>query len=210
MLDGGQKRQSSLQGSQPSNLPTFQPSNRVLKAVFLDRDGVINADRDDYVKNTAELRVYPFAPAAIRRLNDAGWTVFVVSNQQGVAKGVIAESDLLAIEREIERRVEEAGGRISGFYYCRHLASDNCSCRKPEPGLILRAAQSHGIDLSASVLVGDSERDIVAGNSAGCKTVLVLTGKFDRDSAERLSSKPDFVANDLGDAAVYIESIGRT
>ena len=204
MLDGGQKMQPSLQGSQPSNFRTFKPSNRVLKAVFLDRDGVINADRDDYVKNTDELRVYPFAPAAIRRLNDAGWTVFVVSNQQGVAKGIIAESDLLAIEREIARRVEEAGGRISGFYYCRHLATNNCSCRKPEPGLILTAAREHGIDLSASVLVGDTERDIIAGKSAGCGTVLVLTGEFDRGAAERFSCKPDFVADTLADAAALI------
>jgi D-glycero-D-manno-heptose 1,7-bisphosphate phosphatase len=181
-----------------------------LKAVFLDRDGVINADRDDYVKNTGELAIYPFAPEAIRRLSDAGWAVFVVSNQQGVAKGIIAESDLQAIEREIVRRVEAAGGRISGFYYCRHLASDNCSCRKPEPGLILQAAEQHGIDLSESVLVGDTERDVVAGKAAGCRTVLVLTGKFDRAAAERLASRPDFVADDLAEAAVYIESIGRT
>ncbi len=181
-----------------------------MKAVFLDRDGVINADRDDYVKNIDELAIYPFAPQAIRRLNDAGWAVFVVSNQQGVAKGIIAESDLLAIEREITRRVEAIGGRISGFYYCRHLASDNCSCRKPEPGLILQAAAEHGIDLGESILVGDTERDIIAGKAAGCGTVLVLTGKLNRDSAERLATKPDFVADDLAEAAVYVESIGRT
>jgi len=180
-----------------------------VRAVFLDRDGVINADRDDYVKNTDELVVYPFAPESIRRLNDAGWPVFVISNQQGVAKGIIAESDLQAIQQAITQRVAEAGGLISGFYYCRHLATDNCSCRKPEPGLILQAAAEHAIDLSASFMVGDTERDIAAGTSAGCKTVLVLTGKLDRNSAGHLGCKPDFVADTLAEAAEYIESIGR-
>lgn len=177
-----------------------------MKAVFLDRDGVINADRDDYVKNTDELIVFPFAPEAIKRLSDAGWAVIVVSNQQGVAKGIIAESDLLAIQREIEERVEAAGGTIAGFYYCRHLASEDCACRKPKPGLILQAAADHGIDLAQSVLVGDTERDIIAGKSAGCRTVLVLTGKLDRDTAERLACRPDFVADDLADAAEWIAS----
>ena len=177
-----------------------------VKAVFLDRDGVINADRDDYVKNTDELRVFPYAPEAIRRLADRGWTVFVISNQQGVAKGIISEDDLGAIEREIVKQVEQAGGRIAGFYYCRHLASDNCSCRKPEPGLILRAAKKHGVDLGASVVVGDAERDIIAGKSAGCKTVLVLTGKLSRRQADHIACRPDFVADTLAEAAELIVS----
>lgn len=178
-----------------------------MKAVFLDRDGVINADRDDYVKNTGELVVYPFAPTAIKRLNEGGWAVFVVSNQQGIGKGIIAEDDLAGIEREIERQVRAAGGTIVEFYYCRHLASEDCDCRKPRPGLILQAAAEHGIELSKSVLVGDSERDIIAGRTAGCRTVLVLTGKLDRRSAERLECKPDFVADNLAEAAEWILSL---
>jgi D-glycero-D-manno-heptose 1,7-bisphosphate phosphatase len=175
-----------------------------VRAVFLDRDGVINSDRDDYVKNADELRIYPFAPEAVRRLTEAGWPVFVVSNQQGVAKGIISEVDLLAIEREIARRIEEAGGSIAAFYYCRHLASDGCSCRKPEPGLILRAVKEHGIDPEASVMVGDTERDIIAGKSAGCKTVLVLTGKLTRADAEHFCCRPDFVADTLTEAVEFI------
>lgn len=175
-----------------------------MKAVFLDRDGVINADRDDYVKNTSELSVYPFAPAAIRELNGTGRQVFVVSNQQGVAKGLIAEADLLAIEREITRQVNAGGGKITAFYYCRHLASENCSCRKPQPGLILTAAAEHGIDLGESVVIGDSERDIIAGKSAGCGTILVLTGKLTRQDAQALSRRPDFVADTLAEAADFV------
>ncbi len=177
-----------------------------MNAVFLDRDGVINADRDDYVKNTDELSIYPFVPGAIRQINDSGLQVFVISNQQGVAKGIIAESDLISIQSEIVRSVEKVGGKISGFYYCRHLASEKCACRKPEPGLILQAANEHGIDLGESVMVGDSERDIVAGNAAGCRTVLVLTGKINRDDVENLACSPDFVADTLAEASEWITS----
>lgn len=172
-----------------------------MKAAFLDRDGVINADRDDYVKNTSELVVYPFAPTAIRALNDAGWTVIVISNQQGTAKGIISEEDLRAIESEIVRQVEGVGARIAAFYYCKHLAAENCGCRKPQPGLILRAAKEHRIDLKQSVMVGDTERDVAAGKAAGCQTVLVLTGKLSREEAESLAARPDFVAGNLAEAA---------
>lgn len=175
-----------------------------MKAAFLDRDGVINADRDDYVKNTSELEIYRFVPAAIRALNDAGYLVVVVSNQQGTAKGIISETDLCEMEREIRDRVESVGARISGFYYCKHLATDNCDCRKPQPGLILQAAREHGIDLSESTMVGDSERDIIAGKTAGCRTILVLTGKLSREDVEQLSTKPDLVAENLAEAAALI------
>lgn len=175
-----------------------------MRAVFLDRDGVINEDRDDYVKTAAELVIFPHSAAAIRRLNDAGWPVLVISNQQGVAKGLISEDDLQAIGREIDRRVSSAGGKIDAFYYCRHLAADECSCRKPQPGLILKAAKDHGIELAESFMVGDNERDIIAGKSAGCRTVLVLTGKLTRRDAENIPCKPDFIADNLAQAAEYI------
>ena len=178
-----------------------------MKAVFLDRDGVINQDRDDYVKNLDELHVFPDAPAAIRRLNDAGFEVFVVSNQQGIARGLIAEQDLLAIQNEIVRRVGQAGGRIAAFYYCPHLASANCSCRKPRPGLILKAAKEHGIELGASFMVGDSEKDIIAGKSAGTHTVLVLTGSLASSDAQHIPCRPDFTAANLAEAAAYLADL---
>ncbi len=178
-----------------------------MRAVFLDRDGVINSDRDDYVKNVGELRVFPFAPGAIKRLNDAGWPVFVVSNQQGIAKGIIAEEDLAAMEREISRQVEEAGGRITKFYYCKHLATDGCSCRKPKPGMILKAADEYGINLAESIMVGDTAHDIAAGKSAGCRTLLVLTGKLTHAEVDILPDRPDYVADNLNDAVDYILSL---
>lgn len=178
-----------------------------MRAVFLDRDGVINEDRDDYIKSIHELKVFPFAPAAIRRLNKAGLCIFVVSNQQGIAKGVISEDDLRGIQNEINRQVEEAGGKITEFYYCKHLSLEECACRKPQAGMLMNAAREHGVELKESVMVGDSERDIIAGKRAGCKTVLVLTGKLAREDTEYLTDKPDFVANDLSDAAEYIISL---
>ena len=180
-------------------------------AVFLDRDGVINEDRDDYVKRVDELKVFSFVPAAIRRVNDAGFEVIVVSNQQGVARGLISEADLQAIQAEIARLVDEAGGRIAGFYYCRHLSSEHCPCRKPRPGMLLKAAEEHGLDLSRSVMIGDSEKDAVAGREAGCKTVLVLTGSLTARGAAEIDCKPDYVAQDLREASEYVVNlVGNT
>ncbi len=178
-----------------------------MKAVLLDRDGVINEDREDYVKSVDELRVYPYAPLAIRRLNDAGLDVFVVSNQQAVAKGLMTDEDLQEIEDEIRRQVEAVGGSISAFYYCKHFASEGCSCRKPRPGLLLAVAKENGVDLSSSFMVGDNERDIAAGKAAGCRTVLVLTGKRDRNDVDHMANKPDCVVEDMAEAADYIVNV---
>ena len=180
-----------------------------MKAVFLDRDGVINEDRDDYVKGVHELRIFPYFAQSIRRLNDAGLPIFVVSNQQGVAKGLFTESDLIAMKHEINGAAEAIGGRITQFYFCTHLASDECSCRKPKSGLLEKAAVDHGISLTESFMVGDSERDIVAGKSVGCKTVLVLTGKLTRQDVDFIACKPDYVAENLSDAADYIIELVR-
>lgn len=177
-----------------------------MRVVFLDRDGVINQDRDDYVKNIHELKVFEFAPEAIRLLNEAGMKVIVVSNQQGVAKGIISDDDLQEMQQEITQRVESGGGKISGFYYCKHLATERCSCRKPQPGMLLKAARENDIDLETSIMVGDTVKDILAGKSAGCKTVLVLTGKLTREEAAALPRQPEYVADNLLDAAQYIVS----
>ena len=175
-----------------------------MKAVLLDRDGVVNEDRDDYVKNIRELRVFPQVPDCIKRLNDAGYRVIVVSNQQGVAKGLISEDDLQAIEDEITRQVASVGAKISGFYYCKHLSSQHCSCRKPRTGMLTQAAREHGIDLNESFLVGDTEKDMIAGKGAGCKTVLVLTGSITADGVADIGCRPDYVAKDLAEGADYI------
>ncbi|HEX3017796.1 MAG TPA: D-glycero-beta-D-manno-heptose 1,7-bisphosphate 7-phosphatase [Caproicibacter sp.] len=175
-----------------------------MKTIFLDRDGVINEDRDDYVKGVKELKIFPFVPQSIKRLNDAGLQVFVVSNQQGIAKGLFSRNDLNEMKNEIDRQVEQAGGKIEKYYFCMHLASDGCSCRKPKPGLLIKAANEYNFDTKESIMIGDSERDIIAGKNAGCKTILVLTGKLNQEEAENMESKPNYVARNLADAVDYI------
>ncbi len=174
------------------------------KVVFLDRDGVINQDRDEYVQNTGQLHIFPYSGSAIKRLNDAGFSVYVVSNQQGIAKGLVKISDLEAIEYEIIRKVEEVGGKIDAFYYCTHLSSENCFCRKPKPGMILKAAKEHNIDLKSAFMIGDTEKDVMAAKSAGCRSVVVLTGYLTKDEAMNLPCKPEFIADNLEKAVDYI------
>lgn len=178
-------------------------------AVFLDRDGVINEDRAEYVTSAGELVVFDYVPAAISRINRAGLRVFVVSNQQGIAKGLYTWRDLREMEEKIDCAVLAAGGEISGYYYCPHLAEDACSCRKPEPGLLLKAAAEHDIRLEGSFMVGDHERDLGAARAAGCRAILVLTGAVARDDAEKMPLRPEFVADTLAQAADYVIEAAR-
>lgn len=175
-----------------------------LKAVFLDRDGVINEDRDDYVKSTNELKIFPYVPESIYRLNEAGYEVVIISNQQAIAKKIISEAGLQAMQDEISSSVSEAGGKIARFYYCKHLADDGCSCRKPKPGLLQIAARENGIELSETFMIGDAERDIIAGKAAGCKTILVLSGKLTQADAANLTNRPDHIAGNLAEAVNWL------
>lgn len=174
--------------------------------VFLDRDGVINEDRDDYVKNVDELVVFPYTPESIARLNSAGYTVVVVSNQQCVGKGMMTLAQLVDIEREINRQVNESGGDIVSFQYCTHLSSEKCSCRKPKAGMLHQAAELHHLDTGRGFIVGDNETDIIAGKVVGCRSVLVLSGMATRESVVEMKNPPDYVADDLKSAVDWILS----
>jgi len=171
-----------------------------VKVVFLDRDGVINRDRADYVKNTSEFEFLPGAKEALRRLTESGYTVVVISNQQGVGKGLISPETLAEIDRKLRDEVAEAGGRIDAAYYCPHLAEENCGCRKPATGLIERASRDLGISPDSAVMVGDSARDVEAGRRARCYVIAVLSGSLSASDIEKLAVKPDEVARDLADA----------
>ncbi len=151
---------------------------RVRRAFFLDRDGVINVHRDDYVKSVEEFVLLPDAPRAIRLLNENGWLVVVVTNQSAVGKGIITEDRLREIHAHMLSLLEKEGARVDAIYYCPHRPDDGCPCRKPEPGMLLRAARDLGIDLSRSVMVGDMDTDIEAGKRAGTwKQIRVGDGK---------------------------------
>lgn len=146
------------------------------RAIFLDRDGVINRavvrDGKPYPPaNLAAVEILPGVPDAMRALHEAGWLLIVVTNQPDVARGTASLADVETINLHLQERLP-----IDEFRTCYHDSSDNCTCRKPLPGALLAAASVHGIDLPASYMVGDRWRDIEAGKRAGCKTIFVDYG----------------------------------
>jgi D-glycero-D-manno-heptose 1,7-bisphosphate phosphatase len=165
------------------------------RAVFLDRDGVINKKpvEGEYVTRWEELHILPGVASAIALLNRTGFRVIVVSNQRCVAKGLITTADLESMHHRVCDTLAAAGAKIDDVYYCPHEKEPPCRCRKPAPGMLLDAAQAHQIDLKSSWMIGDSEIDVEAGRNAGCKTVRLL------ESAEG-GGKADVVAASLLDA----------
>jgi D-glycero-D-manno-heptose 1,7-bisphosphate phosphatase len=175
-----------------------------VRVVFADRDGVINRDRDEYVRSVEEFEFLPGALEALKRLREAGWLVVVISNQAGVGKGLMSEEALAEIDRLMTSEVSAAGGRIEATYYCPHRQQDGCDCRKPAPGLIRRASRDLGIEPEDAVFVGDSARDILAGQAVGCRTVAVLSGSLTGAEVAALDPPPDLVADNLAEAADWI------
>jgi histidinol-phosphate phosphatase family protein len=150
----------------------------VKRAAFLDRDGVLNErpPAHEYLADADALRVIPGVPEAVARLEDAGYVPIVVSNQRGIARLLVSPGELLRIEQRLQSELARAGASITAFYYCPHELDSHCNCRKPAPGLLLRAADEHGIDLRSSVLFGDSEADEGAASAVGCRAVRVGEG----------------------------------
>jgi len=148
------------------------------RAVFLDRDGVINRKPPEgqYVTRWEEMQFLPEVPEAIALLARAGYCVFVVSNQRCVAKGLLTQGELESIHQRMCQELADAGAVITKAYYCPHEKQPPCSCRKPAPGMLLTAAQTHELDLASSWMIGDSDIDVEAGRSAGCKTVRIVKG----------------------------------
>lgn len=146
-------------------------------AIILDRDGVINQDSTQYIKNVAEFHIYERSLLAISRLHKAGWPIFVITNQSGIARGLYDEDTLADIHRVMFINVIEHGGDIQAIYYCPHHPSENCECRKPKIGLFEQLALEHNIDLIESYYIGDKATDVQAGLNAGCTPVLVRSGQ---------------------------------
>jgi D-glycero-D-manno-heptose 1,7-bisphosphate phosphatase len=150
---------------------------RLKPAIFLDRDGVINENRPDYVKSWAEVQLLPGALDALRALARLDWPIVVISNQSAIGRGLTTKEAVEDIHRRLAEEVAAAGGRIDAFYYCPHRPGEGCDCRKPAPGLLRRAAQELKIDLRRSYMVGDAVEDVQAAVAAGCKPILVRTGR---------------------------------
>jgi D-glycero-D-manno-heptose 1,7-bisphosphate phosphatase len=146
-------------------------------AVFLDRDGVLNENRADYVRSWEQVVILPGVFEAMQRLAASPFVVVVVTNQSAVGRGLLTLETLAAINQGIVDAVQHAGGRIDGVYACPHTPEDGCPCRKPLPGMLLQAARDLDIDLSRSYLVGDAVSDMQAAVAAGSRPMLVRTGR---------------------------------
>lgn len=146
-------------------------------AVFLDRDGVINENRDDYVKDWTEVRFIPGALAALACLSTLPFSIVLITNQSAIGRGILTLEQVEAIHRRLVTEIQAHGGRMDGVYYCPHHPDVGCDCRKPQPGLLYRAAQELELDLARSYLIGDAVSDVEAALAAGCRPILVLTGR---------------------------------
>ncbi|SEK20353.1 D-glycero-D-manno-heptose 1,7-bisphosphate phosphatase [Atopomonas hussainii] len=174
-----------------------------MKLLILDRDGVINQDSDDYIKSVAEWLPLPGAVEAIAALSKAGWTIAVATNQSGLARGYFDLATLEAMHVELQRLVGEHGGRVDAIHYCPHGPDDDCTCRKPLPGMIEAIGRQFDADLRGVWLVGDSLRDLEAGLAVGCQPVLVKTGKGERSLAKPLPAGT-LVFDDLAAVARHL------
>jgi len=175
-------------------------------AVFLDRDGTI-ADEVGYLNHVSRFRMFPFAGAAIRRLNLAGLAVIVVTNQSGVARGYFPESLVQQVNDFMQQELAAAGARADAVYYCPHGSADGCDCRKPNTGMIERAAREHRIDLGRSYMVGDRYGDMELAFRAGCKAIFVRSGYGLGEEtwhAREWPRQPDVIVEDLRAAADWI------
>jgi histidinol-phosphate phosphatase family protein len=147
------------------------------RAVFIDRDGVICENRNDYVKSWDEFRFIRRSVDALVRLSRTDYLIVVVTNQSCVGRGIVSFDAVADINTKMVETVQDSGGRINKVVVCPHTQEDGCACRKPKPGMLLVTASDMDIDLSQSYMVGDAVVDMRAGNAAGCKCIMVLTGR---------------------------------
>ncbi len=170
----------------------------VFPAVFMDRDGVVSEEAG-YITSPEQLKIFPFSGEAIQKLKSNGWKCIIITNQSGIARGVITEDKLHSINQKLFKEL-----LIDDIYYCPHYPPEkeeilpynvHCLCRKPQAGMILKAAAEHHIDLKKSYMIGDRAGDILAGQNAGLKTILVCTGYGPKRLEQEV--KPDFIFADL-------------
>ncbi len=145
------------------------------RAVFLDRDGVLTRERVDYVKTPEELETLPGIYEPLRKIREKGFRIVLITNQSVVGRGSATHEGLAEIHEKLRQELRQHGCHLDAVYYCPHVPEDHCSCRKPEPGMILKAAKELGIDPTQSWVIGDKEIDMEAARRAGCRGIKVLT-----------------------------------
>jgi len=184
------------------------------RAIIMDRDGTL-CDEVGYLDSVNDLSISDANIETVSKAVRAGYLTVVVTNQSGVARGMFDEETVQAIHDKIQALLEAGGGRVDRFYYCPHHPDagrgryrTECDCRKPKPGMLLRARDELGLDLERSYMIGDSMRDIEAGRAAGATTILVLTG-YGKQESRRIRDEdgvsPDHVADDLASAVDWIQ-----
>lgn len=180
-------------------------------AVFLDRDGTI-IEECGYLQRLDRMKIFPWTPDALRLLKRAGFTIIVITNQAAVGRGIIEESFVSEVHRELDARLSGTGGSIDGYYYCPHFAESRieryrqvCSCRKPGPGMIQQACRELGLDPSQSFMVGDRWSDVQSGKAAGTRAVFVRSGPMAAEAdAPPEGVQPDAILDNLMEAAGWI------
>jgi D-glycero-D-manno-heptose 1,7-bisphosphate phosphatase len=179
------------------------------RAVFIDKDGTLIRDIA-YNADPDKIELEPYADVALQLLSQQDYSLIVISNQAGIARGYFPESDMQGVITKIESLLADVGVTLDGFFYCPHHPEGqvaeyamDCSCRKPEPGMILKAAEILDIDLSQSWMIGDILNDVEAGNRAGCRSLLINNG---HETMWELNNQrlPAYAAADLLDAAKFI------
>ena len=171
------------------------------RAVFLDRDGTIARDVP-YCSRVEDFDILDTVAQGIRLLNEQSFKVIVITNQSGISRGYFSEETLSMIHQRMIDELEQHGAHIDGIYYCPHHPDEGCKCRKPKPALIHQAAEDMDIELNLSYMVGDDSKDIEAGNSAGCTTVMVTTGPGHGKLNGHIP--PRYIASSLYEAAAWI------
>lgn len=172
------------------------------KLLILDRDGVINQDSAQFVKNADELLFIPGSIDAMARLYQAGWILAIATNQSGLARGLFTPADLEAMHTKLLNALQAAGGDLHHIAWCPHGPDSSCDCRKPKPGLLQQISLALNLELDEAIMVGDALRDLQAGQAAGCKeTVLVRTGKGQKTLEEGEGLEGVLVVDDLAQLA---------
>ncbi|MCL2144431.1 MAG: HAD family hydrolase [Endomicrobia bacterium] len=180
-------------------------NNTKKPAAFLDRDGTLIFDKN-YLSSPDKVKLYSYSAESIDKLRGAGFKIIVVTNQSGIARGMFSGKELKKVNKKFIDLLKEQGAKIDGLYFCPHIDEDNCGCRKPKIGMVLKAAKEHNIDLKKSYTVGDSIRDYLLGYNSGGKGILVLTGHGKRQQKKIKSRKikPLAVCKTLKQAANLI------
>ncbi len=179
---------------------------RVVEAVFLDRDGTLNVERADYVKSVDELVLLPGVLDALARLAALNLPLILVTNQSAIGRGIVSNHQVERIHDHLRSMVHAAQGRIDAVYLCPHPPEAGCECRKPKPGLLLAAANDWRLDLARCAFIGDSMADLGAARAVGCQPILVRTGRQAQQLDELAHQDPDVVlVDDLSAAVDWLE-----